>query len=269
MRERTFAEPHAGRKSFGGETASLLAAREWTRHPASLFHEAGSLVHLVAAHGSKTDLHPGEPGRPSFSFHPRPARGKTCAVKPTRLEAFSDGVLAIIITIMVLELKPPPEHGWAALAQMAPTLFFYTLSFVFVAIYWVNHHHLVHLARHVDGPMLWWNMLLLFWLSLIPFATAYLGESGASSFAVGFYGTIAAAAGMSYYFLRYAIAKQHREDTRLHALHRRMLNKNRLAIGIYVSAVLLAHWRWVALGLIMVPALMYFMPERQAERAVE
>jgi len=192
-------------------------------------------------------------------------------VKPTRLEAFSDGVIAIIITIMVLELKAPANDGDGhGLLRVLPVLGCYTLSFIFVAIYWVNHHHLIPLAREVDAAILWLNLLLLFCLSLVPFATAYLGESHLSTPAVALYGAVGAAGGIAFYLLRWAIARHHRADERLRRLHAQLLLKNRIAIMIYLASIPAAWWQpWIALGLIALPAIMYFVPDRQAESAAE
>ena len=187
-------------------------------------------------------------------------------MKATRLEAFSDGVIAIIITIMVLELKPPHEASLDGLWQVAPVFFSYVFSFFFVAIYWVNHHHLVALTKCVDGPMLWYNLLLLLWLSLLTFVTAYLGDSHGAKLAVALYGLVSLAAGCSYYMLRCAIAKQHTEDPRLRELHTRLLQRNRIAIAIYAAAVATAIFSaTAAMVLIVLPALMYFMPDRRTE----
>ncbi len=188
-------------------------------------------------------------------------------MKSTRLEAFSDGVIAIIITIMVLELKAPHEASLDGLLGVAPVFLYYIFSFFFVAIYWVNHHHLIHLTRCVDGPMLWYNIVLLFWLSLIPFVTAYLGESHAAKLAVGLYGVVSFAAAFSYYMLRCAIAKQHQDDARLLELHARLLRKNRLALALYAGAIGAAWFSaGLAMALIVFPALMYFMPDRRVEQ---
>jgi uncharacterized membrane protein len=188
-------------------------------------------------------------------------------MKATRLEAFSDGVIAIIITIMVLELKAPHDPTPAGLMKVLPTLLSYILSFTIVAIYWLNHHHLVHLAHKVDSMMLWANVNLLFWMSLIPWVTAYLGDSHATPLAVGLYGSVAVACSASFYLLRSSIARHHRADGKLCALHRRMGRKNLLAVGIYLSAIPLS-WACVplALGLIALPAIMYFLPDRQVEQ---
>lgn len=188
-------------------------------------------------------------------------------MKATRLEAFSDGVLAIIITIMVLELKVPHEHTWHGLAELAPTFFSYVLSFLMIAIYWVNHHHLIHLARHVNAAVLWSNMLLLFCLSLVPFVTAFLGESHASALSVLLYGGVAMACALVYYLLRSVIARQTRDDARRCHLHECMLKKNRIAIGIFAGSLLTACWLpWLALALIAVPHVMYFIPDREVEK---
>ena len=191
-------------------------------------------------------------------------------MKATRLEAFSDGVIAIIITIMVLELKVPHEHTVAGLFKVWPTFFSYALSFVTVAIYWVNHHHLIHLVRRVNAGVMWANMNLLFWLSLIPFVTAFLGENHATPLAVALYGAVAAACGMSYYLLRHAIACQTHDEPKVSHLHQCMLKKNRIAIGIYVAAVPVAYLSpWLALALIVLPAAMYFIPDREVERLLK
>ncbi|MFI5335983.1 MAG: TMEM175 family protein [Opitutales bacterium] len=188
-------------------------------------------------------------------------------MKTTRLEAFSDGVIAIIITIMVLELKVPPEHTLAGLWGMWPLVLSYALSFLNVAIYWVNHHHLIHLVRRVSAPVMWANLNQLFWLSLMPFSTAYLGENRASGQAVAVYGTVSALCAVGYYLLRHAVSCQTHDDPRLCALHDCMLRKNRIAIGIYLLAVGMA-WLspWLALALILAPAVMYFIPDREVER---
>jgi uncharacterized membrane protein len=188
-------------------------------------------------------------------------------VKATRLEAFSDGVIAIIIAIMVLELKVPHEHTWHGLTELAPTFFAYVLSFLMVAAYWVNHHHLIHLARHVNAAVLWSNILLLFCLSLVPFVTAFLGESHATALSVLLYGGVAMACALVYYLLRSVIARQTREDARMNHLQECMLKKNRIAIGIFVASLLMACWLpWPALALIAVPHLMYFIPDRDVEK---
>ncbi len=190
-------------------------------------------------------------------------------MKATRLEAFSDGVIAIIITIMVLELKVPHHHSWSDLLEVAPTFLAYALSFLNVAIYWVNHHHLIHLVRRVNASVMWANMNLLFWLSLVPFATAYLGENRASAQSVAVYGFSAGLCALAYYILRHAIACQTHDDPKVSQLHRCMLRKNRIAMGLYGVAVGVSFLSpWLALALIMMPALMYFMPDREVEKLI-
>jgi uncharacterized membrane protein len=187
-------------------------------------------------------------------------------MQATRLEAFSDRVIAIIITIMVLELKVPHDPTAAALLKVFPVLLSYVLSFVLLAIYWVNHHHLIHLAHRVDGPILWANMNLLFWLSLIPWVTGYMGENHAPPLSVAMYGGVATVCSLSFFLLRRTIARHHADDARLTALHRRMAGKNLMALGVYAVSIPLA-WLFVplSLGLIALPAVMYFMPDRRVE----
>ena len=188
-------------------------------------------------------------------------------MKTTRLEAFSDGVIAIIITIMVLELKVPREHTLQGLLEVWPVFFSYVLSFLFVAIVWVNHHHMIHLVRRVDASVMWANMNLLFWLSLIPFATRYLGENHATPMAVAVYGALNTFCALAYYLLRHVVSCQTSDDPHLRALHRRLLMKNRVAVGLYALTMPAAYLStWLALGLVVLPPLMYFLPDREIER---
>jgi uncharacterized membrane protein len=185
-------------------------------------------------------------------------------MKATRLEAFSDGVLAIVITIMVLEMKVPHEPSFEALRAVWPEFLSYLLSFAILAIYWVNHHHLLHLVRAVDGPMLWANLLLLFCLSLFPFVTAHLGQSRAAPYATSAYVTVALASALAFYLLRYLIARHDRENLDRAAMHRHMRRKNRVAIAIYLTALVASYVSVpVALVLVVLPAAMYFLPEAQ------
>ncbi len=188
-------------------------------------------------------------------------------MKTTRLEAFSDGVFAIIITIMVLELKAPAQHTLAGLLGLWPAFFSYALSFLFVAIVWVNHHHMIHLVRRVTAPLLWSNMNLLFWLSLIPFATSYLGENHIVPMAVAVYGTLTMLCALAYYILRHVVSCQTSDDPRLSALHACMLRKNRLAVFIFLVSIPVAFFStWLALLLIAIPHVMYFIPDRELEK---
>src|ERR1051326_155713 len=143
-----------------------------------------------------------------------------------RLEAFSDGVIAIIITIMVLELQVPREANLAALLKLGPVFLSYVLSFLVVAIMWVNHHHLIHAAKHADASLLWANNFLLFWMSLIPFATRYLGVNSRAPFAVALYGAVLASCAAAFSWLRYIVNQRHRRDPHLNEYNQSMLRKS-------------------------------------------
>lgn len=185
-------------------------------------------------------------------------------MKANRLEAFSDGVIAIIITIMVLEMKVPHEPDFGSLRAVFPVFLSYVLSFLLVAIYWVNHHQLLHLVKVVDAPTIWANMLLLFCMSLMPFATGYLGQSRAAPYATALYAAVALSAATSFYLLRHVISRQHRDHEALLNMHRKMLRKNLLAMGIYVAAIAVAFvWVPASLALVTLPAAMYFLPQRR------
>ncbi|MBX7157550.1 MAG: TMEM175 family protein [Verrucomicrobiae bacterium] len=187
-------------------------------------------------------------------------------MKTNRLEAFSDGVIAIIITIMVIELKAPHEPTLTALFKLWPTFLSYLLSFIIIAIYWVNHHHLIQLAKKVDGYVLWANIHLLFWMSLIPFVTAYLGETHGNRLSVSLYASVKLTSALAYYLLRTSIAAQHRTDKTASRLHQNMRHKNLIAIIIYALAVLCSLvWITGALILVTLPAIMYFIPDKNVE----
>ena len=187
-------------------------------------------------------------------------------MRTNRIEAFSDGVIAILITIMVLELKAPHDPTPASLARIWPTFFAYVLSFVILAIYWVNHHHLIHLVTRVDSVFLWANMNLLFWISLIPWVTVYLGDNHALPFPVALYAAVSVAGAISFYFLRASIARHHREPG-FKRLNKKMARKNLIAILIYLAAVVMAFiYTPLALVMIALPAMMYFLPERTLEK---
>jgi uncharacterized membrane protein len=187
-------------------------------------------------------------------------------MKTNRVEAFSDGVMAILITIMVLELKPPQDPNPTSLASMWPTFFAYILSFIIIAIYWVNHHHLIHLVTRVDSVILWANMNLLFWISLIPWVTVYLGDNHALPFPVALYAAISTAGAFSFFLLRASIARHHHE-AEFKKLNKKMARKNLIAIVIYIAAIAAAFvYTPLALVMIALPASMYFVPERSLER---
>lgn len=188
-------------------------------------------------------------------------------MKTNRVEAFSDGVMAILITIMVLELKAPHDPSPASLASMWPTFFAYILSFVIIAIYWVNHHHLIHLVTRVDSVILWANMNLLFWISLIPWVTVYLGDNHALPFPVALYAAISTAGAFSFFLLRVSIARHHHHEPDFKKLNKKMARKNLIAILIYIAAMPTAFvYMPLALVMIALPASMYFLPERSLEK---
>jgi len=186
-----------------------------------------------------------------------------------RLEAFSDGVIAIIITIMVLELKVPHGGDLAALAPLVPTLLSYVLSFVFVGIYWNNHHHMLHAVQRVNGLALWANLHLLFWLSLTPLATEWIGESGFAPLPVAAYGVVLLMSAIAYSLLAGALVRQHGQDSRLaRALGRD--RKGKASLALYAAAIGIAFVeRWVAMGLYVAVAVIWFVPDRRIEKVLD
>ena len=190
-------------------------------------------------------------------------------MKTTRLEAFSDGVLAIIITIMVLELKVPHGADLSALASVAPHFASYVLSFIYIAIYWNNHHHLLHTVRRVDGLILWANAHLLFWLSLVPAATAWLGENFLQPFPAAFYSLTLLLPAIAYYLLQLAIVhRQGRESVLARALGRDL--KGKLSPLLYIVAIGVAFVSPpVAILIDALVALMWLVPDRRIEKVVQ
>src|SRR5437660_982051 len=190
-------------------------------------------------------------------------------MKTTRLEAFSDGVLAIIITIMVLELKVPHAVDLAALKPVLPVLLSYVLSFIYLGIYWNNHHHLFQATDQVSGGILWANLHLLFWLSLFPFATAWMGENRAAPAPTAVYGGILLSAAIAYYILQSAIiAREGRQSLLALALGRDW--KGKLSPAIYLAAIPLAFVSpWLANALYAVVAFLWLVPDRRIERALQ
>jgi uncharacterized membrane protein len=185
-----------------------------------------------------------------------------------RLEAFSDGVLAILITIMVLELKVPRGDSFAALGGLLPTLVSYVLSFIYLAIYWNNHHHLLHAVKKVNGPILWANTHLLFWLSLVPFATAWMGENHFAAGPVALYGAVLLMAGLAYYLLSQCLIRFHGAGSILGTAVGSDF-KGKLSIAIYAAAILLSFTnRWAGFGLYWVVATMWLVPDRRIERVI-
>ena len=190
-------------------------------------------------------------------------------MKTTRLEAFSDGVLAIIITIMVLELKVPHAVELAALKPVLPVLLSYVLSFIYVGIYWNNHHHLFQVTEHVSGGILWANLHLLFWLSLFPFTTAWMGENHLAAIPTAIYGFILLMAGLAYYVLERAIiAKEGRESFLAQAVGKE--SKAKISLALYLAAIPLAFVRsWIASALYLFAALLWLIPDPRIERKLE
>jgi len=187
----------------------------------------------------------------------------------TRLEAFSDGVLAIIITIMVLELKVPHGEDLATLLPLAPVFLSYVLSFVYVGIYWNNHHHMLHAARQVSGGVLWANLHLLFWLSLLPFVTGWMGENHFGALPTAFYGGVLLMADIAYWILaRCIIATEGRQSPLAQAIGRD--HKGLLSVVLYALAIPLAFWQtWLAQALFIAVALMWLVPDRRIERQLQ
>lgn len=187
----------------------------------------------------------------------------------SRLEAFSDGVIAILITIMVLELKVPHSPDLAALLQLAPTLGCYVLSFIFVGIYWNNHHHLFHSVKHISGMVLWANSHLLFWLSLVPFATAWMGETHFACLPVTCYGVVLLMSGVSYSLLTSSLIKANGKDSEVARRLGRDL-KGKISLVCYVTAIAVSSFaNMVSLGLYVAVAVMWFVPDKRFEREPE
>lgn len=185
-----------------------------------------------------------------------------------RIEAFSDGVLAIIITIMVLELAIPHEAGLAALLPLAPVFLSYVLSFIFLGIYWNNHHHLFQVVEHVDGRVLWANLHLLFWLSLIPFVTGWMGENQFAAWPVALYGVDLLFAAVAYFLLTRALLAIHKPDSVLATALGRDF-KGKVSLLFYVVAVPLAFvYSWLAFALYVLVAVIWLIPDPRIERTL-
>ncbi len=183
-----------------------------------------------------------------------------------RLEAFSDGVIAIIITVMVLELRPPPSAALAALRALIPIFLSYVLSFVNLGIYWNNHHHLFQAVQHVNGSVLWANLLLLFWLSLFPFGTAWMGENNFAIWPVVFYGLDLLLAAIAYFILVRALLSLHGSKSTL-AVALGSDFKGKISIVVYVIAILLAFLNsWLACALYVLVAAMWLIPDPRIEK---
>jgi uncharacterized membrane protein len=185
-----------------------------------------------------------------------------------RLEAFSDGVLAIIITIMVLEMKVPHGTTVEALIPLVPVFLSYVLSFIYLGIYWNNHHHMLHASRTVTGSVLWANLHLLFWLSLIPFTTGWLGENHFATLPAAAYGFVLLMAAIAYWVLQQRIIAAQGEDSILRKAVRKDW-KGKVSPLLYSSAIVLAFVsRWVAVAIYAFVALMWIIPDRRIERVL-
>lgn len=186
----------------------------------------------------------------------------------SRMEAFSDGVLAIIITIMVLELKAPTGDDLNALRPLIPVLLSYVISFVFVGIYWNNHHHMLQATHEVTGSILWANLHLLFWLSLVPFTTGWIGQTNFSAWPVAVYGAVLLFAGVAYYILERCIIRHHGVDSPL-ALAVGSDVKGWISMASYALAIPLAFVnRWLAVGIYILVAVLWLIPDRRIERTL-
>ncbi|MGH2830163.1 MAG: TMEM175 family protein [Actinomycetota bacterium] len=183
-----------------------------------------------------------------------------------RVEAFSDAVIAIVMTIMVLELRAPEGTSWTRdIRPVLPVLLTYVLSFAYLAIYWNNHHHLLQITERINGKILWANMHLLFWLSLVPFTTAWMGRNDFESLPTAVYGVVLLLAAIAYLILQTAIVAEHGRDSALaRALGKDL--KGKISAGSYVSAIPLAFVnRWIALALYVFVALIWLVPDRRIE----
>jgi uncharacterized membrane protein len=185
-----------------------------------------------------------------------------------RLEAFSDGVIAVLITILVLDLKVPHGETLEALAPLVPVFLSYLLSFVYLGIYWNNHHHMLHATQRVTGPMLWANLHLLFWLSLIPFTTGWMGENHFDAAPSALYGTVLLMAAIAYWMLQQLIIASQGPDSFL----RKAVGsdwKGKLSPALYLVAIPMAFWsHWIAQAIYVLVALIWLIPDRRIENAL-
>lgn len=186
-----------------------------------------------------------------------------------RLEAFSDGVIAILITIMVLELRVPEGADWHALGELTPTFLSYVLSFIFLGIYWNNHHHLWQVATRVNGKVLWANLHLLFWLSLVPFVTAWMGENDFAQLPVALYGAVLWLSGFSYYILTRVLVSLHGKDSLIDTVLRNKL-KEIISLIAYALAIALSFVNTAfSLALYVFVAFIWLIPDTRVERALQ
>ncbi len=190
-------------------------------------------------------------------------------MQKNRLEAFSDGVIAVIITIMVLEMHVPQGTSFAALKPLLPVFLSYVLSFIFVGIYWNNHHHLLHTVSRVNGPIMWANLHLLFWQSLIPFTTGWMGQNHFEKLPTALYGFVLFMAGLAFLMLQIAIVSYQGRDSLLAGAIGRN-RKGKASLLLYAAAIGLAFVQpWVAEAIYLLVAAMWFIPDRRIERALK
>lgn len=187
-----------------------------------------------------------------------------------RLEAFSDGVLAIIITIMVLEIKVPHSADWEELKHLIPVFLGYVLSFAFIGIYWGNHHHLLHTVKRISTGIMWSNLNLLFWLSLVPFATGWMGENNFAQNTVILYACLLVLCGISYTIFQKTIQACHKADSRMEQVFAGQTRKGLISLGLYTLSIVIAFFNTVISGIIFfVVAAMWFVPDKNIERLME
>ncbi|MEO6133427.1 MAG: TMEM175 family protein [Saprospiraceae bacterium] len=183
----------------------------------------------------------------------------------TRLEAFSDGVLAIVITIMVLEFKVPHGNEWSDLTPLIPTFLSYVLSFIYIGIYWNNHHHMMHTVKYVTGDVLWANLHLLFWLSIVPFVTGWMGENHFATVPLALYGIILLMAALAYFILQTRIIKNHGDDSILAKAIGKDV-KGKMSPVLYILGIA-SCWinPWIAGGFYVLVALIWLVPDKRIE----
>ena len=187
----------------------------------------------------------------------------------SRLEAFSDGVIAILITIMVLELKLPKDANWQSLKELWPVVVSYLISFISLGIYWVNHHHLIHTVKTISGGIMWANLHLLFWLSLVPFATGWMGESHFARNTVIAYTTLATIAGFAYYILISMIRTCNKQDERLKIVLDKQSKKGMWSNILNAASALLAFIHpAISLGVLLIVYIIWFIPDKNIEKVL-
>jgi uncharacterized membrane protein len=186
-----------------------------------------------------------------------------------RLEAFSDGVFAILITIMVLELHAPEGDTFEALKPLLPKFISYVLSFIYVAIYWNNHHHMLQVVKHVNGKVLWYNTLLLFCISLVPFVTAWMGENHFSAFPVALYGIVLFLCSLAYWLVLHTLIQLHGKQSLL-ATAVGNDSKGKISSAIYIVGILISFYNsWISFGLYCLVACIWFIPDNRIEKRIE